>query len=387
MGALTLLSGLVIGAVSASNLGVTGYQVLGQAPFADAWAAGTGTMQLSTDGKAASLTARFSAEGSSYELFLDRPTLVRTNAWVHGGTGLGSPYTTPAHAAAAVWGVGRVVKDGKLLTARAQLYAAALDQGTHADDSTHRLLPRSRPGDGELELLALGLPADEVPGGFVQVGFDDVKIDAGGVALSLRGEVPTVSGELSEAGAAAAPPAAPEYGGLDMVPGAPGVVGGALPMFPQAAISRAVDAQAGTGGSGAAGAGAVETDVASSSAGSFSGASGVSSGALPARQPEVPAVSSGALPAAQPEVPAGVSSGALPARQPEVPAVNAFPTESSPGIPATPAPSNAALPPAPQLPATGLLQTPAPLNAAPAVPLPGTPAPLNATPAAPVGPR
>ncbi len=340
---------------TAYQLGITGFFVKGPTPFADTYVMGDGAARLEvTDkvqqpdarvGDEADLRARFFVEGSSYLVELTQVGWpARSGApWqpigggvlldvpIHGATGLGSPTTTPSRAAIAVWGIGRVTKDGRVLTEEALIFGAALSHGTHADEGSHRLLNEAREGDGEIEVLAMNLPRSEVASGFIQFRFDEVRIVVNGTDLPTVSYIPTVTPRSPDEGVSPPGPAA-------------------LPVAPGAAY----------GGSGAMGA-----------------------------PPRVPAVGT---PGALVPTPDQLSPPELSPTSPtSPPPANAAPAAP---LPPTPEPANAApavpLPPTPEpanaAPAAPLPPTSEPANAAPAVPLPSTPAPANAAPATPLPP-
>jgi hypothetical protein len=116
------------------------------------------------------------------------------NRDLNGDSGLGWMATTRVHAAIAVWGVGRVLRNGQLLTDNAVIHVAALSHGAQADDETHRTLPLAREGDAELHVLVWNLPLSVEPRGFIQFSFEDVEIMVDGVAVRTVARVPTVSG-------------------------------------------------------------------------------------------------------------------------------------------------------------------------------------------------
>ncbi|WP_375766376.1 hypothetical protein NR798_32420 [Archangium gephyra] len=256
--------------VSARTTGNVGFFTQGTLPFTDLFERGTGGAELSvrdriadpraTYGDAGSLVATFDIAGDTYRVELDqagfppaqalaaRPVLgplpgapaqpigggVVLDQDMHGGAMLGFSNTSRVHAAAAVWGIGRVWRNGELLTDAALIHAAALDRGAHADDDTFRTLPVARPGDTELTVLAWNLPREAEPRGFIQFDFDNVAITVNGTDVPSVASVPTAG---SVAGVA--PPSTP-------VPG-----GASLGAVPNSALSQ----QQGVGGSGVAGTG------------------------------------------------------------------------------------------------------------------------------------
>ncbi len=171
---------------------------------------------------------------------------------LHGGSGLGFAQMTRVQAATAVWGVGRVWRNGELLSDTALIHAAALSRGAHADDDTFRLLPSARQGDTELEVLVWNLPLALEPRGFIQFGFDDVAIDVDGVPVPAVAFVPTAGVFVG-----VAPPSSP-------VP-----LGASLGLVPNSGL--ALQQQQGVGGAGLAGTG--QTGTAQVGTGGFSGTS------------------------------------------------------------------------------------------------------------------
>ncbi|WP_324965254.1 hypothetical protein [Archangium sp.] len=256
--------------VTARTVGNVGFFTQGTVPYTDLFERGTGSAELSvrdriadpraTYGDVGSLVATFAIAGDTYRVELDQvgfppaqalagtPVVgplpgapaqpiaggVVLNQDMHGGAVLGSSNTSRVRAAAAVWGVGRVWRNGELLTDAALIHAAALERGAHADDETFRTLPVARPGDTELDVLVWNLPREAEPRGFIQFDFDDVAITVNGV------DVPVV----------AAVPAAGVFSGVEP-PTTPVPGGASLGAVPNSALSQ----QQGVGGSGLAGAG------------------------------------------------------------------------------------------------------------------------------------
>jgi hypothetical protein len=203
--------------VSARTVGSVGFFTQGATPFSDLFERGRGSAELSvqeriadpraTYGDVGRLEARFSLGGSEYQVELlqagfppqvsgltpNQPMAggVMLDQALHGGSGLGFPSTTQVRAAAAVWGVGRVWRNGQLLTDSAVIHAAALSQGAHADDDTFRLLAVARRNDLELYVLVWNLPPAAEPRGFLQFAFDDVAIEMNGSPLPAVAAVPT----------------------------------------------------------------------------------------------------------------------------------------------------------------------------------------------------
>ena len=256
--------------VSARTTGNVGFFTQGTLPFTDLFERGTGRAELSvqdriadpraTYGDSGSLVATFDIAGDTYRVELDQAGFPPAQAMagrtlmgplpgapaqpiaggvvldqdMHGGAVLGFSNTSRVHAAAAVWGIGRVWRNGELLTDAALIHAAALDKGSHADDETFRTLPVARPGDTELTVLAWNLPREAEPRGFIQFDFDNVAITVNGRDVPAVAAVPTV-GNLG----GLPPPSSPVPGGASL--------GG----VPNSALSQ----QQGVGGSGVAGTG------------------------------------------------------------------------------------------------------------------------------------
>lgn len=101
---------------------------------------------------------------------------VRVGGWVHGSTEAGFLWGGRAPAAFSVYGVGRVSVNGQVISERAIIQAHALTSGRFSDDERHLLQPALRPGDLEVQVIATNLPRSVVPGGFVELHFDDVSI-------------------------------------------------------------------------------------------------------------------------------------------------------------------------------------------------------------------
>jgi hypothetical protein len=254
--------------VTARTVGNVGFYTQGSIPFTDLFERGTGSVELvareriadarATYGDSARLEATFNLGGESYRVELITAGFppaqavpgmsgavppppaqpisggVMVGQELHGNTGLGSPNMTRVQAAAAVWGVGRVWRNGALLTDTALIHAAALSRGAHADDETFRLLPVAREGDTELHILVWNLPREVEPRGFIEFGFDDVAITINGTEVPSVADVPTAG-----VFAGVAPPST-------AVPG-----GASLGLAPNSALQQ----QQGVGGSGQAGTG------------------------------------------------------------------------------------------------------------------------------------
>ncbi|MBF5041458.1 hypothetical protein FGE12_03600 [Aggregicoccus sp. 17bor-14] len=436
-----------------------GFFLHGNVPFTLVPEQGTGSATLevqdrvdaerATYGDAGHLSATFRLGGTTYGVELTQvgfPPLaggprsiwhpvsggVMLDRDLYGDTGVGFPYMTRVHAAAAVWGVGRVSRNGQLLTDHAIIHAAALSAGAFADDDTHALLSSARAGDSELVVLAWNLPVDLEPRGFIQFVFDDVSIDVQGQSLPRLAVVPTGSGApSSEVPGGASLGAAPtlETGGTGTGGSGQGtsevfaepsattaLQGGIVGLVGVAAVASGATlptvpgtVQSATGGTPAATAVPPTTaGVSTTGAPPTSGAAVAVSVQLAASpQSGTPGVATnGQLPPAGDvqgfgaPATAGTTAGTVStiggftvvpltagsssasatavATGTGTSAVAGAPREQSPGLPATPAPANAS----PATPVTPLPASPAPANAAAAVPLPATPAPLNASPAA-----
>ncbi|WP_199243186.1 hypothetical protein [Vitiosangium sp. GDMCC 1.1324] len=241
---------------TARTVGNVGFFTQGPVPFTDLFERGRGSAELSvqdriadpraTYGDVGRLVATFELAGVLYRVELDQAGFppgsvsppaqaiaggVVLNQDLHGGAPLGFSNMSRERAAAAVWGVGRVWRNGELLTDSAVIHAAALAWGAHADDDTFRVLPVARPGDTELDVLVWNLPRELEPRGFIQFDFDDVAITVAGVEVPSVAVVPTAG-----VYAGVAPPASPVPDGASL---------GAVPNT--AAVQQAV------GGAGQAG--------------------------------------------------------------------------------------------------------------------------------------
>lgn len=235
---------------TARTVGNVGYFTQGPAPFTDLFERGRGSAELSvrdriadpraTYGDSARLVATFDIAGDTYRVELDRAGFppgpigapaqpiaggVVLNQDIHGGAPLGSYSMSRERAAVALWGVGRVWRNGELLTDSAVIHAAALAWGAHADDDTFRVLPVARPGDTELDVLVWNLPRGLEPRGFIQFDFEDVAITVAGTDVPAVAVVPTAGVYVG-----VAPPSSPVPDGtsLGAVPNiSPQGVGGA----------------------------------------------------------------------------------------------------------------------------------------------------------------
>lgn len=209
--------------VSARTTSSTGFFIQSSIPFGNQTERGSGSAELSvqdrvtapgaTYGDTGRLNARFHIGGAEYVVELDQvgfpPAQARgavssplprfqqpagggaiLDVDLHGTAPIGVYYTTRVHAAAAVWGLGKVWRNGQLLTDTAIIHAAALTAGARSDDDIHGVLPAARPGDFELYVLAWNLPLSAEPRGFIQFSFDDVAIDWNGVPLPSVASIP-----------------------------------------------------------------------------------------------------------------------------------------------------------------------------------------------------
>ena len=163
----------------AVTTGASGFGILRGDPLGGWFEEGTGSSRLVVEpGRGAEAEAKLSLPSGTVRVELH----VKEPAWdlpVHGATGWGVPGAVPAHAAVALWGTGRLWRDG-LEVGPVPVQVLALSAGTHADDATHALLPAAREGDLELEWVI-----QPGTGGPLRLFFDDVR-------LSLRGtELPS----------------------------------------------------------------------------------------------------------------------------------------------------------------------------------------------------
>lgn len=259
--------------VSARTTSPTGFFIQGASPLANQTERGTGSAELTVEdritvptatfGDSGRLTARFRIGGTEYGVELTamgfppaqalqgvsgappRPGPVGGGVLLdvdlHGDSGWGF-YTAPRmHAGVALWGIGRVTRNGQLLTDSAVIHAAALTAGARSDDDVHGLLPASRPGDHELYVLAWNLPTNAEPRGFIEFSFDDVAIEWNGVRLPAVASLPSSVGPGGGAIISNAPVAGGGSLGLTVVPAQPAVGGsgtagtgaaGSLPLDP-----------------------------------------------------------------------------------------------------------------------------------------------------------
>lgn len=232
---------------TARTVGNVGFFTQGPTPFTDLFERGIGSAELSARdrisdvralyGDSGSLVATFDIAGDSYRVELDQVGFppaqalagrsmtgslppppaqaiaggVVLNQDMHGGAPLGAPNMSRVRAAVALWGVGRVWRNGQLLTDTAVIHAAALERGAHADDDTFRTLPVARPGDTELDVLVWNLPREAEPRGFIQFDFEDVAITVDGVDVPAVAVVPTAGVFVG-----VAPPSSPVPGGTSL---------------------------------------------------------------------------------------------------------------------------------------------------------------------------
>ncbi|WP_342381046.1 hypothetical protein NVS55_15340 [Myxococcus stipitatus] len=365
-----------------------GFFIQGSLPFTDLAESGTGSAELSVEdrvplqeatyGDKATFSSSFRLGASEYRVELSQagfpPVLAHSQAPsrplpappphpvvggvlldvpLYGETGLGWSAMTRSHAAVAVWGVGRVWRNGQLLTDSAFVHVAALDAGAFSDDGTHRMMRQARQGDTELVVLAWNLPPEMEPRGFVQYIFEDVAIEVGGVPVRSLAVVEN-TGNVTVAPDRLTPVPSTTYLGLapvlpppprpgsEVVPGGPPrVLEGGVPVLGSRNPPLNVSGPGGLATTGSFSVPLVGTPGFST----FTGAAQVSPGLIATEQPL--SVGAGAPPVA---TPTPLNAGVVPAPV------------------STPVPLNAT-------PATPLTTTPAPANAAPVAPSPGAPAP------------
>lgn len=311
--------------VTARTVGNVGYFTQGPTPFSDLFERGAGSVQFSareriadpraTYGDAGRLEATFTLGATTYRVELDQPGFppapagaaqgsgplppppaqpisggVVVNQELHGGAALGSPTMSRVHAAAALWGVGRLWRNGQLITDKAIVHAAALSHGAHADDDTFRVLPVGREGDTELSVLVWNLPLQLEPRGFIQFDFDDVAIAVNGLEVRALAAVPTAGAFVG-----VSPPSSPVPGGV--------FLGGVA--TPNASSPTTPSSQQGTGGSGlanagqgTAGSGTVQTATSPLAGTGQSGASPLAGTGQPGVTPLVNTGQNGATPLA-----------------------------------------------------------------------------------------
>lgn len=387
-----------------------GFLIQGALPFTDLTESGTGSAELSVEDRVAlpeatygdkvTFSSSFRLGVSEYRVELSQagfpPAQAHSQAPsrplppppphpiaggvlldvpIYGDTGLGWSAMTRSHAAVAVWGVGRVWRNGQLLTESAWVHVAALDAGAYSDDDSHRMMRQARWGDTELVVLAWNLPPELEPRGFVQYVFEDVAIEVGGIpvrslaVVDTTGNVTVPPDQLTPVpsttylGLAPVLPPPPAAGAGTAAQGAPPVLEGSVPSLeaqiqplnisgPLVETPVPLPGSLATGGSGSLS--TVGTfSVPLSGTPSFNtvtGAAQVSPGIVAT---ELPLNSSDTTPLVT--APAPLNAAGAPAQV------------------ASPVPLNAT-------PATPLATTPAPLNTTPATPLVTTPAPANAAP-------
>lgn len=234
---------------SAGSTRDLGFAVMGGDPLGMSFEEGRGRVSITATDRGseksrAAIRAEISLNSGRYRITAEisddgqgriqgaPPGGVATNVAVHGG-GFGLPRAVAARASFAVVAVGSVYRDDELLTDRAVIYGFAITDGTHADDSTHQVLPAARPGDTEIELLVANVPG--APGGFLRLFWDDVNVSVSGSAPPNVAVVPSAPGQRPEDAVATR-----NYG---------------TTLLPQALPAKNLPTQnatAGTGGSGSA---------------------------------------------------------------------------------------------------------------------------------------
>jgi hypothetical protein len=245
--------------VSARTTSPTGFFIQGPAPLANQTERGSGSAELTVEdriavpratfGDSGRLSARFRIGGTEYGVELTAVGFPPAQAlqgvssappqrvqWpvgggvildvdLHGDSGLGFSNAPRMHAGVALWGVGRVTRNGQLLTDSAVIHAAALTAGARSDDDVHGLLPAARAGDHELYVLAWNLPASVEPRGFIEFSFDNVAIAWNGVTLPSVAALPNSVGPGGGAIVSNAPVPGAGSLGLSLVPAQQGVGG------------------------------------------------------------------------------------------------------------------------------------------------------------------
>ena len=187
---------------------------------------------------------------------------------VFGTTGIGVRDLTRARASIAVFGVGRVYKNGQLLTDRARVQATALPSGIFAlQDGQLRMTRDPQVGHAEVMIVADNLPKGATPRGFLQFGFEDVQIVVGGAPVVAQAPAADTGRGTGGAGTArGASIGASTPGGVAPVTGAPGANDQMAPSLTPDVVSTTAGgtgaANAGTGGTGAANAGTGGTGAA-----------------------------------------------------------------------------------------------------------------------------
>jgi len=448
---------------SARTRSSTGFFAQGAMPFPGFYERGLGSVDLTvmdrtgaagaSYGDTASLDARFRLGVVEYRVELTQPGFPPVQAGgaaaerplplpghpveggvildrdINGNSGLGWPATTRVHAAAAVWGVGRVLVNGQLITDSALIHVAALSHGAQADDDTHVTLPQAREGDTELHVLVWNLPSSAEPRGFIQFSFDEVEISVADLPVRSVAAVPNVNpggrdatgavgGAMVLGGIALTPPSPPGDGvggsGFDLeaapVTGTPGgpvtavspaTISGPDSLDPLVVPGVSVGTEGTLGGAvgvtrpGPVGPGAVTPDTISGTfptTGAPTPAANIS-GLMPgtpapgstlaaqtvvppgAPPPGGPAEAGVRLNSAPPSLSTLGTFSVPPLSAPSFNGFNGSPQASS-GIIATPPPLGTD----PTTPTPPLLGSPGPLTASPAPPLLGTPAPLTVSP-------
>lgn len=432
---------------SARTTSSAGYFAQGITPYPNIYERGTGSATLTAEdrvgawgatyGDKGRVEAEFRLGGTQYRVELTQPGFppqqaggrtvalrpgfpvaggVLLDHGLNGASGLGWMATTPVHAAAVVWGVGSVWRNGQLITDTAMIQAAALSHGSHADDETHRILAAARAGDTELDVLVWNLPQSAEPRGFLQFSFDEVEIELNGRPVNSVAVVPSVQGMESGASAAATggfggnglfvtptPIPTPGQGtggaGFDVtVPSETGTPGGPVTPVGPGTLSgpSSLDLGVTPGLSvGTEGPGAVTPDTISGTfptTGAPTPAANIS-GSMPGTSaPGSPFVSEQTVVVGSPAPGAPAESGvAIGSTTPTLSTSGSFTVpisppnfsnfagtgQVSPGIIATAPPIGTDR----TIPTPPLLGSPAPLTAASGTPLLGTPAPLTAAPA------
>jgi hypothetical protein len=184
--------------VSARTTAPDGFLTVGPAPFTDTYSAGLGRASLNVEGGTARLSAHLDVDGVRYAVAMSfaapaPPSTLFLDLDVQGDSVWPFPLAPHAHAAVVVSGRGAVTRDDQIISETAAISAVATTASAHARDGTHRQLPQALAGSLGIDVLAQGLPPDRVPGGFLQLGFDGVEIDVGGIPVAC---VPDA--ELSE---------------------------------------------------------------------------------------------------------------------------------------------------------------------------------------------
>lgn len=256
--------------VRAETVDPRGFLLQGRDLGANEWEQGVGMITIdATDrarrpsalyGDRARVEARFRIGAADYRIVLEKPGFpprraggagikpphevgggVMVNTWINGPTGIGNVLRPAAHAAVVVWGIGRIERDGRVLSDAVRIEAGALTWGYHADDATHRVLTAAREGDTEMYVRVTGIPRNREARGFLEISFDDVAISVNDRPVQSVRDIPSnvLSPEAMAGsgvvGAGGAPgtdqgglaPAAPRAPGQGGPPGA-----AAVPSFP-----------------------------------------------------------------------------------------------------------------------------------------------------------